>query len=286
MRFTEILFVATLVTGLIWLIDSLFFKPKRNLLSFSSDKKVDKAGLPEPKIVEYSKAFFPILLIVLLVRSFLVEPFRIPSGSMRPTLLEGDFIVVNKYNYGLRVPFTGSKFLEVGTPKRGDVVVFKHMKKDESIDMIKRVVGLPGDHIEYKNKKIYVNGKPAEQESIGDKMDNDPEGPHPWQVRHASETLGDIRHDIYMHTDHSHSTPQYHFDNIVVPANSYFVMGDNRDNSDDSRYWGFVNDQDILGRAMGIWMSYDGAQHGFLNCLRECIRWQRIGQGLGTKIQQ
>jgi len=280
MRFTEILFAATLITGLIWALDRIFWRPKRmmHILHSGSGTKEPK----EPVVVEYARAFFPILLIVLVLRSFLAEPFRIPSGSMRPTLLEGDFILVNKFDYGLRLPFTGSKFLELGQPKRGDVVVFKHEKRGESIDMIKRVVGLPGDHIEYKDKRIYINGEPVQQEFINETVDKDVGKSFGWPVRHLSEDLGHIRHNIYVQTDLSPTAIPNN--NITVPDHSYFVMGDNRDNSDDSRFWGFVKDEDILGRAMGIWMSWDSAPSGW-ECITKCIRWGRIGNGLGTEIK-
>lgn len=277
MRFTEILFAATLLSGFIWLFDILFLRPRRMMRVMPG-----KNGIQEPMLVEYAKAFFPILLIVLVVRSFIVEPFRIPSGSMRPTLLEGDFIVVNKFDYGFREPLTGAKLLEIRNPKRGEVIVFRHMKNDESIDMIKRVVGLPGDKIEYKDNIIYVNGTPVKQEFQKEATDKDVVGLHSWPVKHNVETLGDIRHDIYIHSEPT--MRKFQFDDVTVPANSYFVMGDNRDNSDDSRGWGFVKDEDVLGRAMGIWMSWDASKTG-LDCLSECIRWNRIGNNFGTPTQ-
>lgn len=277
MRFTEILLSATLITGIIWLFDIIFLRPRRMMRIIPQKGVVD-----EPVIVEYAKAFFPILLIVLVVRSFIIEPFRIPSGSMRPTLLEGDFIVVNKYDYGIRLPLSGKKIMDIHNPKRGEVIVFKHTKSDgESIDMIKRVVGLPGDKVQYKNNIIYVNGEPIKQDFQSEKQDKDPLGLRVWPVRHFVETLGDIRHDIYVHIE-PHDYP-YHYKDTVVPKDSYFVMGDNRDNSDDSRVWGFVKDSEILGRAMGIWMSWDGTHTG-LDCLKHCIRWDRIGNNLGTTV--
>lgn len=277
MRFTELLLTATIITGLIWLLDRLFWQPKRlmNILGSSKEKT-------EPVIVEYCRAFFPILLLVFLLRAFLAEPFRIPSGSMRPTLLEGDFILVNKFTYGLRLPLIGSRILSLGEPKRGDVIVFKKDKQGESMDFIKRVVGLPGDHIEYKDKIIYVNGNPMKQDFIAEIEDRDIGQSSGWPVHHQHETLGDIRHDIYVRTDIEHIRP-HQFTEVTVPENSYFVMGDNRDNSDDSRSWGFVKEEDVLGRAMKIWMSWDGSKTG-IDCIKNCIRWERIGNGLGTNI--
>lgn len=279
MRFTEILFTLTLICGFIWLIDSLFFSRRRTMRMFPNMK----GQVQEPVLVEYAKAFFPVLLLVLVIRSFVVEPFRIPSGSMRPTLLEGDFILVNKYDYGLRAPFTGSLIKSIGHPKRGDVIVFKHMKNGESIDLIKRIVGLPGDHVQYKDKTIYVNNEPIKQDFIEDRMDKDPDSGNTWQVRYLRESLGNVSHDFYIRPDSPYH--RHRFDDTTVPPGSYFVMGDNRDNSDDSRSWGFVNDDDILGRAMFIWMSWDSSQNGFINCLKHCIRWDRIGKNLGTELQ-
>lgn len=274
MRFTEILLVATLLTGIVWMLDLIFWRSKRIELA---EKK--GALVKEPVIVEYCRAFFPILLIVLILRSFLAEPFRIPSGSMRPTLLEGDFILVSKYEYGLRLPVTGQTLIPVSKPKRGEVVVFKHMKGENSIDMIKRVVGLPGDRIQYKNKTIYINGEPAKQRFISDLIDKNAGENRGWPVHHAVETLGDIQHDIFLHLTSGTSMPE-----VVVPAGCYFVMGDNRDNSDDSRSWGFVKDEEILGRALGIWMSWDPSQPWW-KCFH-CIRWGRIGMSLNHLLDK
>lgn len=262
MRFSEILLIATATTGVIWALDTIFMRPKR-LMNVISGPKTGKAS-KEPWWVEYSRSFFPILLIVFLLRSFLAEPFRIPSGSMHPTLIEGDFIIVNKFNYGLRIPIFDTKILNVGAPKRGDVIVFKHNDANESMDMIKRVVGLPGDHVQYKNKMIYINGEPMKQEFIKDTMDTNEKGAS-YSVRELLEVLGTVKHNIYIHPNHPGG---YRYDDVIVPADSYFVMGDNRDNSKDSRMWGFVQDKDIQGRAFGIWMSWDNLSHR--------VRWERI----------
>jgi signal peptidase I len=265
MRFAEILVTATAVTGAIWLIDSLFWRHKRMMRIMPGSYG---SGVKEPWYVEYSKAFFPILLIVLILRSFLAEPFRIPSSSMHPTLLEGDFILVNKFTYGLRVPVAGNKLLETGKPKRGDVVVFKHTKKDgESIDMIKRVIGLPGDHITYKDNTIYINDKPVKQEFLADILDSDSMG-DAYPVRKFKEELNGISHDIFVRIRDKMMTLNYPYQDVQVPNDSYFVMGDNRDNSQDSRFWGFVKDEDLQGRAFGIWMSWDADTNR--------PRWHRI----------
>lgn len=278
MRFNEILLLATLVTGLVWLIDTFFFRPSRVMLVLPGKRARDTQ---EPWWVEYSRSFFPILLVVLILRCFILEPFRIPSGSMRPTLLEGDFILVNKFAYGLHLPFVDDFEIGTGQPKRGEVVIFKHMKHGESIDMIKRVVGLPGDHVEYKNNVVYINGEPVKKDLLQETNDQEPSQPMPWRVRLEEEVLGNIKHEIYLHTQEA--PHQYKYADVVVPEGQYFVMGDNRDNSDDSRFWGFVNKKDIMGRALGIWFSWDSTPKG-LECLTKCVRWQRIGNGLGTKI--
>jgi signal peptidase I len=278
MRFTEILLVATLVTGFVWILDLILWRPKR--MALAGKKEGQESLAKEPIIVEYCRAFFPILLIVLILRSFLAEPFRIPSGSMRPTLLEGDFILVNKYEYGFRLPVTGQTLIKVNTPKRGDVIIFKHDKGKESMDMIKRVVGLPGDHIQYKHKTIYINGEPAQQKFISDMIDKNVGESQGWSVRHLVETLGDIQHDIFLQM----TSVEPLVKEVVVPPDSYFVMGDNRDNSRDSRSWGFVKDPDILGRAMGVWMSWDSSQPWWK--VNSCIRWERIGNGLHKPLDK
>lgn len=266
MRFSEILLSATVVTGLIVLVDMLFFRKRRFATQGLSSS--------EPWYVEYSRSFFPVLLIVLILRSFLAEPFRIPSGSMHPTLWEGDFILVNKYQYGIRLPGVGTKLFSVSEPKRGDVVVFKHDTNSDSKDMIKRVVGLPGDHIEYKNNTIHINGEPVKQVFQADALDYNVQG-IAWPVRELVEHLGDKVHNIFVRVDYT--PPHYRFNDVVVPKGHYFVMGDNRDNSGDSRVWGFVKDEDLLGRAFSIWMSWDTLQPAWV----DKIRWDRIA----TKIQ-
>jgi signal peptidase I len=274
MRFTDFLLIATLMTGLVWMLDRLFWRPRRLINVFSSSPK-EKS---EPLIVEYCRAFFPVLLLVFLLRSFLAEPFYIPSGSMRPTLVEGDFILVNKFAYGLRLPLIGTKVVSIGNPSRGDVVVFKHDKQGDSLDFIKRVVGLPGDHIEYKDKIIYVNGEAMKQEFVAETQDRDIGKNTGWSVRHQHETLGNIRHDIYVHTDMEPSMQQ--FTDMTVPNDSYFVMGDNRDNSNDSRSWGVVKGEELLGRALGVWFSWDSSKTG-MDRIKHAVRWERIGSGLG-----
>ncbi|MBS0289885.1 MAG: signal peptidase I [Proteobacteria bacterium] len=255
--FSSLLAGATIVSGLIWGIDSLLFKPKRV-----------KAALPnqevkEPKLVEYARSFFPILLIVCVLRSFVAEPFRIPSGSMKPTLLEGDFILVNKFDYGIRLPVIGKKIIKIDEPKRGDILVFR-FPKDPSIDFIKRVIAVPGDTISYVDKTVYLNGEPLKMESMGSVYDTDIDG-HTYKMKQFKEQLKGRPHAVFVNEIESASMAQ-----ITVPEGMYFVMGDNRDNSEDSRRWGFVPESLILGKAFFIWMSWDSTSKD--------IRWHRIGK--------
>lgn len=238
MNFALFMLAALLLTGFVWMLDSFWLSKSRNMAD------------PEPVLVEYAKSFFPVILAVFLIRSFLVEPFKIPSGSMMPTLLVGDFILVNKYTYGLRVPVVNDTFLEVGHPQRGEVLVFRY-PKDPSLDYIKRIVGLPGDHIEYRNKQIFVNGQPVAQKADG-YFDYVSPGLNQVSVRKLWEELGDHRHTILLDDNNPAMDGE-----IIVPDGQYFVMGDNRDNSNDSRFWGFVPDRNVVGRAFMIWWNFD-----------------------------
>lgn len=236
--FALFMIVILAVTGLIWLLDSLIWKKKR------------ATGATDPVIVEYSKSFFPVILVVFLIRSFVVEPFKIPSGSMMPTLLAGDFILVNKFTYGLRVPILNNTFIEIDKPKRGDVFVF-HYPPDPSIDYIKRVVGLPGDRIAYRNKQIFINGEPVELSLVGD-YQYVTSGLNMVHAKLYQEQLGEVRHDVLIE-DNSISIDG----ETEVPAGHYFAMGDNRDNSKDSRSWGFVPEDNLVGKAFLIWWNFD-----------------------------
>jgi len=281
MRFTDFLLIATVLTGLIWLIDWVFFRAQRKMQVLPERRGV-KSTIPEPVLVEYARAFFPILLLVLIFRSFIIEPFRIPSGSMHPTLYEGDFIVVDKFSYGPKLPLFHFKLFNLGSPKRGDVIIFKRLKQEESMDMIKRVVGLPGDRIQYKNNRIYINDVPVKQNFEGEVMDKDETGKPIALVQQYQEFLDSIQHTIFVHVNRSHDERAFPYNDVVVPPDSYFVMGDNRDNSQDSRSWGFVHDTDILGRAFGIWMSWDSNQSTVKDWLLHSIRFNRIGLKLNT----
>jgi len=250
-------FVLVAITGLalvLWLADRLVATPKR--------KRAEAAG-GEPrrraKVFEYAAAFLPVLLIVLCARSFLYEPYRIPSGSMRPTLEVGDFIFVNKFVYGLRLPVTNTRIVELGSPRRGDVVVFK-LPSDSSANFIKRLVGLPGDMVEYRNKRLSINGEPVRVS-----MPMPVNGESPFSARQAEETLGGARHDIYLMPGQRGREGVFE-----VPAGHYFVMGDNRDNSRDSRYpgVGFIPEHRLVGRADRIWFNW---------AVGSMPEWGRIG---------
>ena len=236
MIFALILMISTLITGLIYLFD-LFFKLSNQL----NNKAFSK-------IIKVAKEFFPILLLVFVIRTFIVEPFKIPSGSMMPTIIAGDFIAVNKFSYGLRLPVFNKLIFETGSPQRGDVFVF-HYPKDPSIDYIKRVIGLPGDNIKYENKKLFVNDVEVSQTYTSIykySLKQDLEV----SAKEFVEDHGDYSHSILIHDIPSESVE------FVVPDGHYFAMGDNRDNSSDSRVWGFVPDELLVGKAFVIWLNF------------------------------
>lgn len=256
-NFERILFYITLVAGVICLFDWLFLAKKRRL-------RQGNVAEPElPVIIDYARSFFPVLLIVFLFRSFAFEPFRIPSGSLKPTLLTGDFILVNKYDYGLRLPVAHQAITQGSAPKRGDIIVFR-WPPNPSVDFIKRVVGVPGDKISYINKELYINGNKMTQNLLEDKTIKDDNGDS-LRIQESMEDLDGVKHRIYINP----ALMPRDFKDVIVPEGSYFVMGDNRDDSEDSRYWGFVGDKDIVGKAVLVWMSWDGANTD--------VRWRRIG---------
>ena len=251
--FSLILVVATLVTGIIWGLDTLLFAKKRK----ARGEVDEKTGKPkEPILVEYARFLFPVVLIVLLLRGFLAEPFRIPSGSMLSTLEIGDFILVNKFAYGIRPPVWNKKIIEIADPERGDVIVFRY-PENPSVDYIKRVVGIPGDEIAYYNKVLYINGKQIKQEPLGVYQPGFP------NLKRFKEQLNGVEHDILINVMY----PAGDFV-VTVPPNSYFVLGDNRDNSRDSRFWGFVPDENLVGKAFMIWMNWQWGHWP---------EWNRIG---------
>jgi signal peptidase I len=251
LNFALFLLILLLVTGAVWLLDKLVLRRRRE-----KDAK-------QPWYVEYSISFFPVILIVFLLRSFLVEPFKIPSSSMVPTLLVGDFILVNKYTYGIRLPVANKKLIEIGSPERGDVMVFR-FPEDPSLDYIKRVVGLPGDRLEYRNKRLSINGTPVPMKQIDDYLSRE----RMQFSRRYIETVNSVGHEILLDEDappsvmparaYPHAANcNYNSTGVActVPPGHYFVMGDNRDNSSDSRVWGFVPDENIVGRAFFIWLN-------------------------------
>jgi signal peptidase I len=256
--FALILVVLTAVAGVIWAFDALFLSRARVGAAAGGSQ------VKEPVAVEYAKSFFPILLLVLLIRSFLFEPFRIPSGSMMPTLLEGDFIFVNKFAYGLRLPVINARFIEIGEPQHGDVVVFR-LPSDPSVNYIKRVVGLPGDVVDYDagNKRITINGKPVPIELVG-AYEEDP------RLIVGKEQLGEHERRLLLTRGMLSRGGKYE-----VPAGHYFVMGDNRDNSRDSRFEGveYIPEENLVGRAVGVWMNWRWPAEGG-------PQWSRIGKGI------
>lgn len=250
--FALLLVVLTLVTGVVWALDRWLWRPRR-----------EAAGEGEEQVpgwVDFCRSFFPVILVVLLLRSFVVEPFRIPSASMLPTLHTGDFILVNKFSYGLRLPVLNTRIVPGGEPQRGDVMVFRY-PEDPSVDFIKRVVGLPGDEVMYRDSRLYINGEQVPLEPLGPY-----EGPLSdiMALQRYHEKLTQTGHDILLAGVQRPASMRY-----VVGEDEYFVMGDNRDNSDDSRRWGAVPEDMLVGRAFVIWMNWD----------RERMRpaWERIG---------
>lgn len=248
MNFQLCLLIASMVTGLVYLLDLIFWQKKR-----AQEQKPNQ-------IIELSRSFFPVFFLVLILRSFFAEPFRIPSGSLEPTLLVGDFLVVNKYIYGLRLPGLEKKIWSITDPKRGDIVIFR-WPPNPKFDFIKRVVGIPGDHVVYHQKILTINDQIVNQKFIEYTIDEYSGA----AVAKYQEDLSGVVHEIFVHTD----LPAHDFD-VVVPAGSYFVMGDNRDDSADSRYWGFLADEYLRGKAVLTWMSWNGKSGG--------IRFSRIGQ--------
>ena len=268
----SILVIGSALTGLIWLLDIVWLRPQRQATATATTAQAGIAGAPdaqatsinavqEPWYIEYSRSFFPVLLVVLVLRAFVAEPFRIPSGSMIPTLLVGDFILVNKFSYGVRLPVIHTKILDTSEPKRGDVAVFR-WPRDPSLDYIKRVIGVPGDRIKYVDKKLYVNGELIDTTLLGAYEGHD-QYSHRMEFEMQENLLG-VEHQILINQG------RRSLDYIdVVPEGHYFVMGDNRDNSNDSRFWGFVPEENLVGRALFIWMNWDA--------VKRSINFSRIG---------
>ena len=286
-NFALLLLLATVVTGIYWLADRFIFLPRRRAaaqaaqdqlqrrrteLAAQGITQVDQADaklttdrlLAQPWWLDWTAGLFPVILIVFLLRSFVFEPFKIPSGSMIPTLLIGDLILVNKFTYGLRLPVANTRLTEGHAVQRGDVVVFRYPPKP-SVDYIKRVIGLPGDEVSYLNKRLTINGKEVPQTAVSDFFDESTME----YFKQFNEQLGDVRHDIIVDTRRAafignpdafpyRDNCRYSIEGVTckVPEGHYFMMGDNRDNSLDSRYWGFVPEGNIIGRAFFVWMNF------------------------------
>ncbi len=292
--FNVVLVGVTAVSGVVWALDRWWLEPRRRRAA--GDVGLAPEAVPAPVTVDYARSFLPVAALVLVIRAFVFEPFRIPSDSMMPTLLDGDFILVNKWAYGLRLPITDTKILQAGEPQRGDVVVF-HWPPKPSVNFIKRVVGLPGDHVQVHDDQLVINGQPVPLEEQGRYND----GCY-LNMRLASEQVGSHRHQTLScrtgnelfaaplpgcprRLDHSYQcderdagfgpdlndTPE----ELVVPAGQYLMIGDNRDNSLDGRKWGFVPEDHLVGRATVIWLHWNWHRAG------GPLGWGRMG----TKIQ-
>jgi signal peptidase I len=285
-NFALLLFMATVVTGVYWVAERFYFLPQRQnaaaLLEATDIKRREDLGkmginqvdgnmaeaknrvLMQPWWLDWTAGLFPVIISVFFLRSFLVEPFKIPSGSMIPTLLVGDLILVNKFTYGLRLPVLNVKITEGTPPQRGDVMVFRYPPKP-SLDYIKRVVGLPGDTVAYINKRLTINGQPVATNTLPEFFDGDAMR----YFKQFEEALGDKKHNLLNDDERPAFVPGadnfagrdgclYSVEGVTckVPQGHYFMMGDNRDNSLDSRYWGFVPEKNIVGRAFFVWMNF------------------------------
>ncbi len=295
-NFALLLFLASLITGIYWIAERVYFLPRRKAAALALEAHDAKRRaelqtlgitqvdgdiaqakvrlLMQPWWLDWTAGLFPVIIVVFLMRSFLFEPFKIPSGSMIPTLLVGDLILVNKFAYGIRLPVLNLKITEGTPPQRGDVMVFRYPPKP-SLDYIKRVVGLPGDTVAYLNKRLTINGKTIETKALPEFFDEDAMR----YFKQFEETLGDKPHRLLNDDDRPAFVPgadpfegragcNYTIEGVTckVPEGSYFMMGDNRDNSLDSRYWGFVPDKNIVGKAFFVWMNFSSLKRiGFFN---------------------
>lgn len=263
MDFSVIMLILLVVTGAIWGLDRIVWAPQRT----SSNDDASR----EPVVVEYARAFFPVILVVFILRAFIVEPFRIPSGSMMPGLLAGDFILVSKYSFGVRFPGINLKMIDSGSPKRGDVMVFRY-PDDPSVNYIKRTIGLPGDHIIYRDKRLIINGVEMSQKLVAPYLMRE-SGQRLTEMQFWTENLGGVTHDILKFGNDRDLTLEFR-----VPEGHYFVMGDNRDRSNDSRYWGYVPEDHLIGKAFLIWFNLDTGDSE--KQLSDRITWSRIGTSI------
>jgi signal peptidase I len=269
--FETVLTIAVIITGVLALLEIKVFSKRRNRYADHLAMQYEHCNTPEIQtffrkpsvLLEYAKSFFPILLIVLILRTFLFEGYRIPSGSLEPTLQVGDLILVNKFDYGLRLPLTHTKIFSIGEPKHGDIAVF-YFPPNPKLYFIKRIIGLPGDKISYINKVLYINGKKQDQ-VLENEFSKILENNQSYKILMKQENFEGIKHGIYRIP----SRPGFDLKNIVVPKGMYFAMGDNRDDSDDSRNWGFVPEGNLVGHAIRVLLSLDTN--------RWHIRWNRIG---------
>jgi len=280
-NFALILAILIVVSGIISLIDILFFAKARKFRATAApdfqklNKEERERRLKPPLLADYARSLFFVFVLVFLLRSFVVEIYRVPSGSMLPTIQLNDFLLINKFSYGIRLPIINRLWIPLGEPRRGDVMVFYYPTYPQ-VDYIKTVIGLPGDHISMVNKQLYINGQPVPQRFIQSTLEPSNanlaglalHGPDPTLVREFSEQLGTQTHLIYT----SPIVPSTDFKDLVVPAGQYFVMGDNRDDSEDSRYWGFVSEDNLVGKAFMVLFSWDSTQG--------MPRWNRIGRWL------
>ena len=286
-NFALLLLLATVVTGIYWLADRFIFLPRRRAAAQAAQDQLERRRselaaqgitqvdpidartttdrlLAQPWWLDWTAGLFPVILIVFLLRSFVFEPFKIPSGSMIPTLLIGDLILVNKFTYGLRLPVANTRLTEGHAVQRGDVVVFRYPPQP-SVDYIKRVIGLPGDEVSYLNKRLTINGKEVPETAVSDFFDESTME----YFKQFNEQLGDVRHNIIVDTRRAafignpdafpyRDNCRYSIEGVTckVPEGHFFMMGDNRDNSLDSRYWGFVPEGNIIGRAFFVWMNF------------------------------
>ena len=273
-NFPLILLAATAISGVIYLCDVLLWAKKRHASTYGK----------LPLLVDYARSFFPVLLAVLIIRSFIIQPFRVPTGSLEPTVMPGDFILVNQFAYGLRFPVWGWHFLPIGEPKHGDIVVF-HWPVDPSKDFVKRVIGLPGDRISYINKVLYINDQEMPQKFVRTATDTNGGNSGSWPVNVVDESFGSETHQIYVcplstsvggtsvgGTSSCPNSTMQNFYDVVVPKDHYFMMGDNRDDSDDSRFWGFVPEKNLVGKAFMVFFSWNSATNS--------PRWNRIGTSI------